>query len=159
MDHSIKVVDPQGNDAMALLKDAAIEARALYQPEASAGEVRWPTNPPTPPRGTYLVAYVADVPIACGALRPIDGNTVEIRRMYVAKRARRRGIARAMLAALERVAGDLDYEVMQLETGNRQAAAIALYESCGFRRIPAFGDYVHDPTSVCFEKSIASAAS
>ena len=43
-----------------------------------------------------------------------------------------------------------------LETGNRQPEAIALNEAAGFQRIPAFGAYVDDPFSVCFEKSLAA---
>ena len=151
------MVDPQGSDALALLREAAIEARALY-PELFAGEIRWPTNPPTPLRGTYLMAYEAAVPLACGALRPIDETTVEVRRMYVLERARRRGLARAILAALERAAADLGYGAMRLETGRRQAAAMALYEAHGFTRIAPFGEYTDDPFSVCFEKLIARPA-
>jgi len=36
---------------------------------------------------------------------------------------------------------------------------MALYESCGFERIPPFGEYINDPTSVCYEKLVASHAS
>jgi len=43
---------------------------------------------------------------------------------------------------------------MRLETGNRQLPAMALHESYGFVRIPPFGDYVNDPTSVCYEKPV-----
>lgn len=35
-----------------------------------------------------------------------------------------------------------------------QAAAMALYQAFGFRRIPPFGAYESDPTSVCFELPI-----
>ena len=35
---------------------------------------------------------------------------------------------------------------------------MALYESLGFQRIPPFGEYVGDPTSVCFEKRIGPLA-
>jgi ribosomal protein S18 acetylase RimI-like enzyme len=41
-----------------------------------------------------------------------------------------------------------------LETGNRQVPAVRLYESSGFTRIPAFGIYANDPTSVCFAKTL-----
>lgn len=146
-------VDPQGADALALLREAAIEARALY-PELFAHGAPWPGNPPTAGRGVYLVAYTDGKPSACGALRSIDAETVEVRRLFVTAAARRRGLARAMLLDLERRAAALGYAVMRLETGNRQLAAIALYESLGFKRIPPFGQYADDPMSVCFEKTI-----
>lgn len=57
----IEHVDPQGHDALALLREASIEARALY-PDLHAPEAPWPTNPPTPTRGTYVVAYLVEYP-------------------------------------------------------------------------------------------------
>ncbi|HSW03663.1 GNAT family N-acetyltransferase [Aquabacterium sp.] len=153
----IQRVDAQGADAMALLREAAIDARALY-PELHRPDAPWPTNPPTPPRGVYLVAYVSGQPVACGALRPIDEITTEVRRMYVLKSARRSGLARAVLAALEREAAQLGFSTLRLETGQRQQAAMALYASQGFVRIPPFGEHVNDPFSVCFEKAVAPAA-
>ena len=146
-------VDPQGADATALLHEAAVEARALY-PELHGPGSPWPTNPPTPPRGLYLVAYLEGRPAGSGALRPIDVATVEVRRMFVVATARQRGVGRAILRALEWAAGDLGYDVMRLETGYRQRPAMALYESYGFVRIPPFGEYAMDPTSVCYEKRV-----
>ncbi len=149
----IAPVDPRGADATALLHEAAVEARALY-PELHGPTSPWPTNLPTPLRGLYLVAYLDGRPAGSGALRPIDGATVEVRRMFVVATARRRGVGRAILHALERAAVDLGYDVMRLETGYRQRPAMALYESYGFVRIPPFGEYAMDPTSVCYEKRV-----
>ena len=148
--------DPQGADAMGLLREAAIEARQLY-PELFAPGAPWPDNPPTPERGIYLVAYAGGKPVACGALRPLDADTAELRRMFVTASSRRQGIAKAMLAELEKQAARLGFRRMRLETGNRQASAMALYEQQGFRLIPPFGEYVGDPVSVCFEKILGSA--
>ena len=151
----IRSVDPQGADALALLHEAAAEVRALY-PELFAPDAPAPVNPPTPPRGVYLVAYRNGRPIAGGALRPLDEHSAEVRRMFVRRSARRGGIARAMLAALEEAALDLGYTRLRLETGDRQASAMALYASEGFVRCAAFGEHVGDPFSVCFEKPIAA---
>jgi hypothetical protein len=74
----IKVVDPQGADALALLHEAAIEARELY-PDLHDPNTPFPTNPPNPPRGIYLLVYGGNFPVASGALRPIDESAVEIR--------------------------------------------------------------------------------
>jgi putative acetyltransferase len=158
LEHTIRVVDPQGEEALSLLREAAVEARALY-PELHSEGAPWPGNSPTPPGGTYVIAYASKVPVGCGALRPIDSAVVEVRRMYVLKDARRHGVARKVLAALESSAARMGYEVMRLETGDRQAPAMALYESFGFERITPFGDYADDPTSVCYEKRIATSAS
>lgn len=106
-----------------------------------------------PARGIYLVGYLDDRPAVSGALRPIDREIVEVRRIFV-QTARRLGLARAVLRSLEEHAYAFGYKVMRLETGNRQSSAMALYELSGFHRIEPFGEYRGDPTSVCFEKEI-----
>jgi len=150
----IKTVDPLGEDAMALLREAAIEARELY-PEFHHPGDPWPVNSATPARGTYLIAYFDGKPLACGALRPLEARVVEVRRMFVVKTARRKGLGKAILRALEVAAFRFGYELMRLETGNRQLPAMALYTSYGFTRIEPFGTYIDDPTSVCYEKGVA----
>jgi putative acetyltransferase len=75
--------------------------------------------------------------------------------MYVLKSVRRSGLARKILVVLEASAARIGYKVMRLETGSRQHPAMALYESFGFERIAPFGEYVNDPTSICYEKAVA----
>ena len=60
-----------------------------------------------------------------------------------------------ILAELERAAAEFGYRAVRLETGIYQAEAIALYESSGYRRIPAFGHYVGSAISVCYEKLVS----
>lgn len=153
----IRLTDPNGVDALTLLSEAAIEARALY-PELHEPNAPWPTNAPTPPGGVYLVAYLNGMPAACGALRPLGQGLVEVRRMFVTREARRRGLGRQMVGALEEAAARLGYRAMRLETGFRQLPAISLYARYGFVRIDPFGDHVNDPTSVCFEKAVTAKA-
>lgn len=150
----IEVADSQGSAALTLLRAAAEEARALY-PELQSAGATWPTNPPTPPRGIYLIALLDASAVGMGALRPIDERSAEVRRLYVLPSHRRLGVARLILAELERQALHFGCRVLRLETGDRQLAAQRLYEACGFRRIEAFAPYIGDPTSVCFEKGLA----
>jgi GNAT superfamily N-acetyltransferase len=152
-DVEIVVSDPQGADALALLREAAIEARALY-PELHAPGAAWPTNERTQARGVYLVAYQDGRPVGCGALRPLSASAVEIRRMFVTASARRQGVGLAILEKLESSAVEFGYAFMRLETGFRQLPAMKLYQSFGFERIPPFGEYANDSTSVCFEKAV-----
>ena len=60
-----------------------------------------------------------------------DGDA-EIKRMYVIAAHRGRGIARAVLAELERTAAAAGRRPMVLETGDRQPEAVALYTSSGY---------------------------
>lgn len=150
---TIAEVDPQGSDALALLHEASIDARALY-PELFSVDSPPATNTPLQARSVYVIAYVDAHPLACGALRPLNETTAEIRRMYVHRDQRRSGLARAVLAHLERAAIRLGYSELALETGYKQTPAMRLYEACGFQRIAAFGEYVGDPTSVCYGRKL-----
>jgi putative acetyltransferase len=145
--------DPLDLEALFLLKEAAIEARRLYA-DLIDPATPMPTNPPAQPGSIYLIAFLAENPVGCGALRKIDTITAEVRRMYVLSSARRIGIGRALLVRLEKEAHKLGYASLKLQTGNRQRAAMALYESYGFTRIPPFGEYVNDPISICYAKKV-----
>lgn len=103
--------------------------------------------------GLFLVAYAGALPAGCGALRR-EGDAAEIKRMYVADGFRRRGVARAVLRRLEAEARERGFTRAILETGINQPEAIALYRSAGWREIPAYGLYVDEPVSVCFEKEL-----
>lgn len=84
----------------------------------------------------------------------LNTPTAELKRMFVLESARGTGTGRALLDAVESAARDRGIQTLRLETGEPQTAAIALYERAGYRRIPPFGEYVDDPTSVCMEKSL-----
>jgi GNAT superfamily N-acetyltransferase len=110
----------------------------------------------TVPRSVFVVARLDGVPVGCGALRPKTDSVVEIKRMYVRKEARGKGVARAVLAELEWLAAEFGYASMILETGIRQPEAIALYTAQGFVQIPNFGDYADNPLSVCYGKIVTT---
>lgn len=108
------------------------------------------------PNGVFLVAWVGDEPVGCGAIKPLDDGVgvAEVKRMYTAPAGRRSGVGRTVLARLEEVAAELGYERMQLETGTGQPEALAMYERHGWHRIPSYGRYKDSPSSVCFAKEL-----
>jgi GNAT superfamily N-acetyltransferase len=105
-------------------------------------------------RMVFLVARVRDRPVACGALRTLDAEMGEVKRMYVVPDLRGEGISRRILSAIETIAIGKRHEVLRLETGNRQQAAQSLYRSAGYQEIPRYGEYVRSELSVCFEKNL-----
>ena len=147
--------DPHGATAAALVADLCAELSRRYG------------RPPSPytmeeaagPRAGFVVARLDGGPVGCGALRCIDETTVEVKRMYVAPDGRRRGVARRILAELERLAAGHGYARIILETGARQPEALALYERSGYRRTANYGRYIGDPEAVCFEKELAALSS
>jgi ribosomal protein S18 acetylase RimI-like enzyme len=119
-----------------------------------------------PPAGSFYVGYLdrdGRRPVASGAWRTHDDveafgttRTAEIKRMYVAPAFRGQGLARHMLAHLERSASQAGAEAMILETGTAQPEAIALYESAGYTRIPSFGHYKDAPLNRCYAKPLTA---
>src|ERR1700681_4012549 len=81
--------------------------------------------------GAFVLAYLDEVALGCGAVRRLDEATAELKRMYVDPSARGRGIGRALVEALEREARLLSMTRVVLETGTRLAPAIKLYQAMG----------------------------
>ncbi len=101
-----------------------------------------------------VVAYVDDEAVGCGAIRPFDDASVEVKRMFVPLEHRGRGIARVILKELETWAAELRYKRCILETGLKQPEAIALYTKAGYTSIPNYGQYQGMYNSICFEKAL-----
>ena len=111
---------------------------------------RYPDPAPAelePPRGLLLVAFDGEDPVACGAVRVIGPRVAEIKRMYVAPRARGHGLGRTLLGELERGADAIElyrtgirhcpneplmhYNLaVALEDLERHEEAIRAYEAC-----------------------------
>ena len=106
------------------------------------------------PDGLFLVCLVDGVLGAMGGWRRHDDESVEIKRMYVPERLRRRGLARAILAELERRAAAGGYRRVVLNTGLEQPEAVAMYEAAGYTPVPGFGHYAHAPLALFFGKSL-----
>jgi GNAT superfamily N-acetyltransferase len=121
-------------------------------PPAGSGGTRVEVHEMEPPDGTFLVASEGEVPVACGGLRTLAPGLGEVKRMYVAPGARRRGHARRLLAALEECARELGHACVRLDTNAAQPEALELYAACGYVEIP---DYNGSPTAThWFEKAL-----
>jgi GNAT superfamily N-acetyltransferase len=99
-----------------------------------------------------LAVYECNKPIACGAIKQFEFNTMEIKRMYVLPEYKGKKIAQDILSELENGAKELGIEKCILETGKKQPKAISLYKNCGYTFIPNYGQYAGIENSVCFEK-------
>ncbi len=99
-----------------------------------------------------VVAYKNKEPIACGAIKEIATDAMEVKRMYVKLQERAKGVAGKILLELEKWTVELGYSKCRLETGKKQPEAIKLYEKKGYKRIINYGQYFGVENSVCFEK-------
>lgn len=138
----------------ALIRDLNEELSAVY-PEEGATHFRLDADEVAPGRGAFVVGYRDDgTPVACGAVRRLDTDRAELKRMYVIPAERGRGFGNQVLAALEQTAARLGIRRIVLETGVRQREAIAMYERAGYEHVPAFEGYVGSPLSYCMSKRI-----
>lgn len=163
MTQRIERVGPGHRDALRLIEEVQGEYVARY-----GGRDETPLDPVMfePPAGSFFVAYLDGQAVGSGAWRRRDDvpslagrQVAEIKRMYVVPSARGLGVARLVLAHLERTAAEAGYDTMVLETGLRQPEAIALYESSGYRPIDGFGHYRDEPLSRCFARPLGESRS
>jgi putative acetyltransferase len=92
----------------------------------------------TPPHGRLLLASVQQEPAGCVALRSIDDEYCEMKRMFVYPRFHGKGVGLALAQQLIEHARTAGYRAMRLDTSIRQAEASGLYARLGFRVIPPY---------------------
>ena len=97
------------------------------------------------PTGLLLVAYLREEPLGCGALKFHENAPGELKRMWVAPRARGLGLGRRLLLALEHAAREAGVAVLHLETNRTLIEAVQMYRDCGYQEVEAFNDepYAH----------------
>lgn len=101
-----------------------------------------------------VVAYRANEPVGCGAIKQYSNHTTEVKRMYVLPEYRGQGIASYLLSELEKWAHELGYAECILETGKKQPEAIRLYQKSSYTLIPNYGQYAGVDNSVCMIKRL-----
>jgi ribosomal protein S18 acetylase RimI-like enzyme len=146
----IKAEDPHSPDAVQLMNELSM---CLYSITGDGGQSSFHVEDVCGPRSLFAIArnLKADA-IGCGAFRPMDEKTAEVKRMYV--RERSSGVGSMLLSFLERQAAQMGYETLRLETRLVNQGAVSFYERNGYRRIPNYGRYQGRPEAVCFEKAL-----
>jgi GNAT superfamily N-acetyltransferase len=142
---------PDRSDASALILELESELASTYAVESRHG---YAVDTLIARGVEFFVARVDGAPAGCGGIELVGSEYGELKRMFVRPAFRRRGVSRALLAHLIGVARHRGVPIVRLETGIHQRAAIALYESAGFRRIRPFGPYFDDPVSRCYELAL-----
>jgi len=128
----------------ALVRDYVDSIRAIALLHLVDQEIAGLPEPYVPPRGEILLARDgAGAAIGCAALRPLpEEGAVELKRLYVVPEWRRRGLARALMAAILEVARGAGYREVKLDFIPSMAEGHALYRSLGFAEI---GRYNQNP--------------
>jgi putative acetyltransferase len=106
---------------------------------------------------TAILVYYHNEPVACGCFKEFNAGTVEIKRMFVRKDHRGKGLSKQILTELEKWAVEKNYRYAVLETSIHFSTARNLYTSQGYEIIPNYGQYAGLPESVCMKKKLVTA--
>lgn len=150
MSLTITAESPLTPDAHRLIEGSEQALRAVYSEDEcftfTAQELDSPDI-------TFLVARINGAAQGCVALVNC-GQYGEVKRLFVLPVARGTGAARALMAALETRALAMGLSEVRLETGDKLAAAVALYQALGYAKRGPFGAYEAHPASLFMGKTL-----
>jgi putative acetyltransferase len=142
---------PDSADAIMLITELEAYLELLYPRQSRHG---YSVEKLIAQEVAFFVLRVNDTPAGCGGVQLFGAEYGEIKRMYVRPQFRGLGFGKLLLDHLADYARAHEVDLLRLETGVHQPAAIRLYERMGFRRISPFGDYVEDRLCLYYEKCI-----
>lgn len=111
--------------------------------------------PYIPPNGALLVAHAGLEVAGCAGLRPIDGHTGEMKRLYVRPAYRSWGLGKRLVEAVILAARQAGYSELRLDTLPSMALAQALYHRIGFVEIPPYNN-THLPGTRFYSLKLAA---
>lgn len=142
MTEVVRIVDAVDATSVALAQELVREYAAwlAIDLEYQQFEREFATFPGdyAPPHGALLLARIGQATAGCVALRRLDPQTCEMKRLWVREEFQRRRVGRALAVAIIERATHLGYRRMRLDTLPQMAGALALYRELGFRDIPAY---------------------
>ena len=105
------------------------------------------------PFGGIILAKLEDEIIGCVAIRKINPETGELKRMFIKPRFQNKGIGKFLLEEAFHLARECNYTILKLDTLNYMHPAIHLYKQAGFYET---APYYYNPitTAIYFEKKL-----
>lgn len=141
------VCDPDHPDAKSVLSRLSETLLGVID---DTGQSSFDADDVRQTRSAFVVGYDSDIPIACGALRPVSEEIVELKRMYAES-----GTGSLILRALEDRATDLGYAKIWLSTRIANHRAVNFYKKHKYKQVENYGKYVGRDNSICFEKVLS----
>ena len=91
---SVTVESPYSDIATCLIKNLSAELGERYGDDGSGA---FSPDDVRASGGAFVIAWLDDQPVGCGALRPLERSVGEVKRMFVERDARRQGVAKKIL--------------------------------------------------------------
>jgi GNAT superfamily N-acetyltransferase len=128
---TVEYLAPDHVDAEALLGELVRDYAARY-PRGQDVVYGEPAQDFTVPDGAWIVLRDAGRPVAAGAYRRLDDETVELKRIWTHPARRGQGLGRRLVMQLEQCAARRGFRRVHVTTGTRQPEAERLYASLGY---------------------------
>jgi len=149
----ITEVAPDSPDAVTIIGE--LDEHLMANPYPPQSQHAYSVDKLLRERVVFFLTWHEGQLAGCGGIKMIGTDYGEVKRMFVRPEFRGKGLGKLMLRHLATYVVRQGANVLRLETGIHQVEAIGLYERWGFQRRGPFGEYVEDPNSIYFEKSIA----
>jgi GNAT superfamily N-acetyltransferase len=143
---AVTVAAPGSSEARAVLTAyfhdivSRYHRRAAAPGEVSAAMAAEPSDDLCPPHGLFLLARRDDAVIGCAGLRLLPARTGEVTRLFVVPGARRHGVGKQLLSAVENAARQRAVSRLRLDTRSELAEARRLYTTNGYQEVAPFND-------------------
>jgi GNAT superfamily N-acetyltransferase len=150
----MKIIEkkPNESDAILLMEELSQTLEAIT---GASGKNSFNSEDVCVPRSLFVIAYdEKEEPVGCGAIRPIDENVAELKRMFA--KVKTKGVGTQILSYLEMQAKRLGYSTILLETRLINEDAVLFYKKNGYSKIPNYGKYAGNPKAICFGKKLIS---
>lgn len=147
---TVALADPAAPEALQLLEELSA---ALAGITGDSGRASFDAADVRVDKAGFVIARDQQGrALGCGALRPLQQDVAELKRMYA--RPGTRGVGAALLAFLEQQAASFGYQALWLETRCVNQRAVAFYQQHGYGLIDNFGKYAGNPAAVCLAKAL-----
>ncbi|WP_244248482.1 GNAT family N-acetyltransferase [Flavobacterium foetidum] len=145
----IRITNPDNEKAAPIIEELSENLYIRFGSDGKNSFTNWENNNPD---FVFAIAETNNEIVGCGAVRPIDEKTGEIKRMYAKYQGQK--IGQSILNFLEEKAKENGFSTLALETRAKNLQAIRFYEKQGYKTIPNYGKYKDRLEAVCFGKSL-----
>jgi len=147
-------VDPDSLDARRLIAELDTALAAIT---GDSGASSFDPQDCRGPGAVFVIAYDdRNIAAGCGAVRALEGDIGEIKRMYARPGS---GAGAPVLAELERRAAAWGYRRLWLSTRRANVRAVQFYERHGYLEVPPYGRYAGRAVSICLGRQLIRCAS
>ncbi|MEP7093461.1 MAG: GNAT family N-acetyltransferase [Flavobacterium sp.] len=146
---SIKITNPNDEKVLAIIEELSTNLYLRFGSDGKNSFTDWQYDNS---KFVFAIAEINNEIVGCGAIRPIDENIGEVKRMY--SKFPGKGIGQTILSFLENNAKAIGYSNLVLETRIKNQEATQFYQKQGYKVIPNYGKYTDRPEAICFGKSL-----